>query len=115
MITTGPFRLTFRFEHWTPIVGVDPLDPTGTNLKITGYNKADDSVGMVIPVQGGFSLVTRQQMNIDDEVRNIRDRAGQVLTSVGGATYNMFVSAVEPVLNPFGVVVGYKHSLRRAA
>lgn len=99
------FKYHFPFEYWT--LAADMEGDTNYVLKSEG-------VGFMLPAgPNSLTLITQTQMAIPMQVRNIRDRSGNVVTQVDGAEYPMYVHSAEPVLDPFSNVVAWRHTLRR--
>lgn len=99
------FKYHFAFEYWILAANTD-----GT----TDYKKSYDANGMMIPGQANsLYLITKDQMQIPMQVRNLRDRSGAVVTAIGGQSYPMYVHAAEPQLDPFSNVIAWRHTLKR--
>ena len=52
-------------------------------------------------------------MAVPMQVRNLRDRSGKEVFTVGDSPYPMYVVGLEPQLDAFSNVVAWKHTLRR--
>jgi hypothetical protein len=99
------FKYHFTFEYWTLRVNA-----AGT----TEYVFEDERKGMFLP--GGsmtMSLITKEAMDTPMQIRNLRDRSGNVMFAVNGEPDPRYVTSCEPQLDPFSSVIAYKHSLRK--
>lgn len=104
MKVQAPFRHYHHFELWTPVV----VDATAT------YVKDRDDVGTAIPSSGGYVyLLTKDPLDLGAQVRNLTDRGGAPVFNVAGSEYTMYVTTAEPSMDPYGFIVGWRHSLRR--
>lgn len=98
------FRFDSSFDHF---IGVYD----GTNYTYT-FNESRKC--FMIPVSGGtINLLTREPMNVGDQVSNVKDRDGTEVFSVNGQPYPMFVVAAAPVMSPFGSIIGWNHQIKR--
>lgn len=99
------FKHTFAFEYW-----VLQVSATG----VQSFVKDSDQTGLVLPVVGGdMALITKDQLAIPMQVRNVRDRTGTAMTEVNGAPYPLYVHTAEVQLDAFSEVIGWRHMLRR--
>lgn len=99
------FKYHFSFEYWILTADLDGS---------TNYTLKSEGRGMVLPAgPNSLTLIAPTQMSIPMQVRNLRDRSGNVVTQVDGTQYPMYVHAAEPVLDPFSNVIAWRHTLRR--
>lgn len=100
------FKYHFTFEYWTLTTDLNG---------VTDFAHTSDSTGMMVPTGGrdSFALITKEQMEVPMQIRNLRDRSGTVITQVGGEQYPMYIVGAEPQLDPFSNVIAYRHTLNR--
>lgn len=99
------------FEYWRPVFSNAP----DGSQEIT-YVFEENLRGSLIPQQRGqFAIVSERQMDIDAEVRDLRDINGEKIFVLNGVEYYLFVTSVDAVFDVFGRVVGWRHNLSRAA
>lgn len=98
------FRFEFTFDRWGLFA-----DDFGSEFRLVESGLK----GMVIPQSGGMALITKEPLEIGQQVRNLVDRNGTSLLTVNGSAYPMYIHTSDPQLSPFSEVIGWKHSLRR--
>lgn len=85
--------------------------PVVTN-GVTTYQRVDSRNGMLSSViLTAVALITKEQMPVGWVVREVTDVAGNPVFVLNGEPYDMYITKAEPVMNPQGVVVAWKHSL----
>jgi hypothetical protein len=99
------FSYDFPFEVYTPVV----------NGTVTTWVKRTESSGMFngSAAGGGAYLTAKDQVGVGDAVRNLRDRTGNQIFIVNGQPYDMYVNEATPVLDAYGELVAWRHTLRR--
>lgn len=104
---TAIVRFDSTFEYW---VGTQP-EPNAEPV----YDKVDERKAMVLPMGGGIlALLTRESLEDNSLIRNLRDAEGNpVLTQGGGTSADFFVRNGEPQFNVLGVIEGYRYAIRR--
>lgn len=106
----APFKDNVTFEYWSPTFGQD----VNGEITIT-YSFGGDYSGLLIPKQAGmFQLVTKTQMELDGEVRNVVDSAGTPIFIIGTDPYVMFVDTVDAILDIYGNLGSWRHNLQRS-
>lgn len=98
------FKYTAKFEYWTVIRNSDTT---------FSYVKDSDRTGLLVPSGSTIHLTSDKQMVIGSQVRSLFDRSGVEVTKVVETSYPLYVHSAEPQMDPFGSVIGWRHSLRR--
>lgn len=99
------FKFYYTFEYWDLIA-----DPSGG----TKYAYKDTRTGMLLPGGvAGSSLITKEALTAPMQVRNVRDRSGTPVFVMSGEPFPMYVTSVEPQVDPFSNVIAYRHQLRK--
>lgn len=97
------FKKNFTFDLWDFI---GEQDATGVVTRT--YSFKESGKAMVIPMSGGATqLMTSEPLEVYQQVRNILDRNGNPVS-----TSHLWVHTVEAQVDPFGIVIGYKNTLR---
>lgn len=105
------FKKTATFEYWSPVITFD----AALNKTIT-FTDGGLRKGVLIPAGSGTAtLITTEQMTVDGEVRNLTDAAGNVVFMADDTPYIMFISSADPIFGLYGVISGWKHTIKRAA
>lgn len=82
---------------------------------VTWEPESQNNHGLIIPgAQGGMYLMTRAPINLNRAIANVRDRAGTQAFVIDGEPYVMYVTDLLPQYDPFGFIVGYKHTLKKS-
>lgn len=97
------FKKTATFELWD-----FTSTQSGTGEITRNYTLKGTYNAMVIPLSSGTThLMTDQPLAVYQQVRNVRDRNGNL---VAGTT--LYVHSVDAQMDPFGVVIGFKNTVR---
>lgn len=105
-------KASHTFEYWRPIISID-----GAGNESIRFEFDSVKTGVLTPQAAGIAqLFTTEQLDIDGEIRSLTDSVGTSVFAMptGDFEYVMFVATVDPIFDPFGKLVGYKHSLRRS-
>jgi len=111
------FKYHHAFEEWSPVI---TLDQDGVESAASYVYKGERRGIMIPSISGISSLITDTQMDVDTEIRNMRDRSGNPIFLLGydesseDIQYVMYVATADPQMDPFGNVVAWRHSIRRA-
>lgn len=103
MMLTAVFKYTFPFEVYKPVVD-------GT---LTTWVKERDDVGSFLPGSANSMYLTcKEPIDIGSAIRNLTDFKGNPITNVGGASYDLYVQSMIPQMDPYGLLVAWRHTLR---
>lgn len=94
---------------------VGTQDPVSGEMVI-GYELDETGAkGRLIPQSNGqLVLVTRDPVDQYSALRNVRDRAGNPTFVESGEEYDMYVIDVLPQYDAFGIIVAWRHTIKRS-
>ena len=71
--------------------------------------------GNVVGGRNQSYMQTPEPLPYAARIRNAVDQRGNLLFEEGGESYDVFVNSNEPVIDIYGIVVGYRQLLRRTS
>lgn len=99
------FKFTSTFDLYIPVVDGQAVNWVSIGEGIKCF---------LVPVSGGtVNLLTHEQLDVGSQVRNVVDRAGNEVFAIQDLSYPMYVHSASPQMSPFGIIIGWSHTLRR--
>lgn len=106
-------KANFVGEYWTFTIEQDPF----TGASTTTFVYAGPIRAIVTPStvrQDGLALYSPVPLMMRSQIRNLRDKSGKPLFSDDGVQAEpAVVGAVQPQVNVYGVIEGWRYQLER--
>lgn len=110
MRSTALVKFDYVAEYWD---FTETINNAGVPVKAYYFSKHVPCL-VLGALQGGIWLMSREPLRLDAQVRSVIDRMGnEVLKDSTNEAKTHLVYMLEPQMNVFGVLEGYKHQIRQ--